>query len=242
MLFRSYTIIPKFEYRWRSFIFDGAYSASVSRNTYGALRNGMAGNAQVNALGSLTVVATRPGINSSAWQVVQTGGQDWTNLAAYAFPRLTDDVRYVYNEVSNATLNGKWTAPFRWPTFLKFGAKRQERITNADNKGTLFNYNYVGPGGGPTGNIPRVVPSGLEVHIDARKWPRLPVFDWLQRAGNVERDEMYRTFNCGLGMVVVVAADDAAQASAELRAAGETVWTIGSIDIRRAGEAQTVVA
>lgn len=148
----GYTIIPKFEYRWRSFIVDGAYSASVSRNTYGALRNGMAGNAQVNALGGLTVVATRPSINSSAWQVVQTGGQDWTNLAAYTFPRLTDDIRYVYNEVTNAAVNAKWNAPFTWPTFFKFGAKRQERITHADNKGTLYSYNYVGPGGGTTGS------------------------------------------------------------------------------------------
>jgi hypothetical protein len=148
----GYTIIPKFEYRWRSLIVDGAYSTSVSRNTYGALRNGMAGNALVNNLGSLTVVATRPSISSSAWSVVQTGGTDWTNLAAYTNPRLTDDVRYVYNEVTNAGVNAKWNTPLSWPTFLKFGAKRQERITNADNKGTLFNYNYVGPGGGTSGN------------------------------------------------------------------------------------------
>lgn len=165
----GYTITPKFEYRWRSFTFDGAYSASVSRNTYGALRNGMAGNAQVNALGSLTVVATRPSINSSAWQVVQTGGQDWTNLAAYTNPRITDDVRYVYNEVTNATLNAKWIAPFRVPTFFKFGAKSQERITNADNTGTLYNYSYIGPGGGTNGSYaafptPFVfVPDGLGV-------------------------------------------------------------------------------
>jgi iron complex outermembrane receptor protein len=148
----GYAIIPKFEYRWRSLTVDGAYSASVSRNTYGALRNGMAGNAQVNALGSLTVTATRPSITSSAWQVVQTGGQDWTNLAAYTFPRLTDDIRYVYNEVTNASVNTKWNTPLRWPTFLKFGTKRQERITNADNKGALATYNYVGPGGGTTGS------------------------------------------------------------------------------------------
>lgn len=148
----GYTITPKFEYRWRNLTFDGAYSASVSRNTYGALRNGMAGNAQVNALGSLTVVATRPSVSSSAWQVVQTGGRDWTDLAGYTNPRITDDVRYVYNEVTNATLNGKWVTPLRWPTFFKFGIKSQERITNADNKGTLYNYTYVGPGGGATGS------------------------------------------------------------------------------------------
>ncbi|MFM8619530.1 MAG: outer membrane beta-barrel protein, partial [Opitutaceae bacterium] len=129
----------------------GADSASVSRNTYGALRTGMAGNALVNAVANLTVVATRPGAASSAWQFTQTGGNDWANLASYTNPRVTDDVRYVYNEVSNAALNGKWIAPFRWPTFLKFGAKRQERITNADNKGSLYNYSYTGPGGGTAG-------------------------------------------------------------------------------------------
>ena len=59
-------------------------------------------------------------------------------------------------------------------------------------------------GGGPTGNIPRVLPAGLEAVIDARLWPRPPVFDWLQRVGNVARDEMYRTFNCGLGMTLCV--------------------------------------
>ena len=148
----GYTVIPKFEYRWRSFIFDGAYSASVSRNTYGALRNGMAGNTLLNANSALTVVATRPNVTSSAWQVVQTGGPDWSDLANYKNPRLTDDVRYVYNEVTNATLNGKWNAPFRWPTFFKFGGKYQERITNADNTGTLYNYSYVGPGGGTNGS------------------------------------------------------------------------------------------
>jgi len=148
----GYTIIPKFEYRWRSFIFDGAYSASVSRNTYGALRNGMAGNAQVNADSGLTVVATRPSAISSAWQVAQTGGPDWADLSNYKNPRITDDIRYVYNEVTNAAVNAKWNAPFRWPTFFKFGAKRQERITNADNKGTLYNFSYVGPGGGTAGS------------------------------------------------------------------------------------------
>ena len=147
----GYTVIPKFEYRWRGFTFDGAYSASVSRNTYGALRTGMAGNAQVNAVANLTVVATRPSATSSAWQFTQTGGQDWSSLASYTNPRVTDDVRYVYNEVSNAALNGKWNTPLRWPTFLKFGAKRQERITNADNKGSLYNYSYTGPGGGTAG-------------------------------------------------------------------------------------------
>src|SRR5512140_3388067 len=93
-------------------------------------------------------------------------------------------------------------------------------------------------GGGPTGNIPRVVPQGLEVHIDSRKWPRQPVFDWLQRAGNVERDEMYRAFNCGLGMTVCVPSADADKAVAILRECGETAAVIGEV---RKGSQEVVI-
>jgi phosphoribosylformylglycinamidine cyclo-ligase len=93
-------------------------------------------------------------------------------------------------------------------------------------------------GGGPTGNIPRVVPTGLEVHIDSRNWPRQPVFDWLQRAGNVERDEMYRAFNCGLGMTVCVPSDRADEAVRVLRACGETAGIIGEV---RRGELGVVI-
>ena len=93
-------------------------------------------------------------------------------------------------------------------------------------------------GGGPTGNIPRVVPQGLEVHIDSRKWPRQPVFEWLQRAGNVERDEMYRAFNCGLGMTVCVPPDRADEAVRVLRACGENAGIIGEV---RRGELEVVI-
>jgi phosphoribosylformylglycinamidine cyclo-ligase len=88
-------------------------------------------------------------------------------------------------------------------------------------------------GGGPTGNIPRVLPEGLEAVIDERRWPRPAVFDWLQRAGNIERDELYRTFNCGLGMTVCVAATDADRAMDILRRHGEQPMLVG--EVRRGG-------
>jgi phosphoribosylformylglycinamidine cyclo-ligase len=93
-------------------------------------------------------------------------------------------------------------------------------------------------GGGPTGNIPRTLPTGLEAVIDARLWPRPAVFDWLQRAGNVAREEMYRTFNCGLGMTITVPAPDADRALQILRARGETVAVIGEV---RAGHREVVI-
>ena len=76
-------------------------------------------------------------------------------------------------------------------------------------------------GGGLTENLPRVLPHGCNAVIDTGAWQQSPVFDWLQRSGNVAAEEMYRTFNCGIGMAVVVAADDARAALEHLRAQGE---------------------
>lgn len=85
-------------------------------------------------------------------------------------------------------------------------------------------------GGGLTGNVPRMLPPGTRAAIRAAAWPRPPLFDWLQREGGVAEDEMHRVFNCGIGMVVAVAADEAKRAAELLRAAGETVHEIGVIE------------
>ena len=84
-------------------------------------------------------------------------------------------------------------------------------------------------GGGLTDTVPRVLPAGLEAVLERDRWPRDPVFDWLQRAGNVEPAEMYRTFNCGIGMVVVVPAGEAAAALELLAAHGESARLIGEV-------------
>jgi phosphoribosylformylglycinamidine cyclo-ligase len=85
-------------------------------------------------------------------------------------------------------------------------------------------------GGGLTGNVPRILPPGLCAMIRASAWPRPALFAWLQREGNVAEDEMHRVFNCGIGMVLVVAPEDAKRAAARLRDAGETVHEIGVIE------------
>jgi phosphoribosylformylglycinamidine cyclo-ligase len=84
-------------------------------------------------------------------------------------------------------------------------------------------------GGGITDNIPRVLSDGLEVVLNRRSWNRDPVFDWLQRTGRMELTEMYRTFNCGIGMVVIVPAADAQLAVDLLNARGETASVIGEV-------------
>lgn len=84
-------------------------------------------------------------------------------------------------------------------------------------------------GGGITENIPRVLPGVVDAEIDTSSWSRGPVFDWLADIGNIETAEMRRTFNCGVGMVVIVAAKDAQEAMQVLNNQGETAWQIGRI-------------
>ena len=88
-------------------------------------------------------------------------------------------------------------------------------------------------GGGLTDNIPRVVPEGLEVRLDPSAWSRGGVWEWIQRAGNIADAEMHRTFNCGIGMTLQVAAADADRALASLAASGEAAAVVGEV---RAGD------
>ena len=96
-------------------------------------------------------------------------------------------------------------------------------------------------GGGLLENIPRVLPEGLAAHLVKGSWPQTELFAWLQHTAGIDDVEMNRTFNNGIGMVVVVAADQAEACAATLRAAGEAVYAIGHIAPQGAG-AQVVVA
>ncbi len=84
-------------------------------------------------------------------------------------------------------------------------------------------------GGGLTENIPRVLPEGLGVEIDAKSWPRPAIFEWLMREGQVAEPEMYRTFNMGIGMVACVAEADEARTLELLKAEGVESWRIGRV-------------
>jgi phosphoribosylformylglycinamidine cyclo-ligase len=87
-------------------------------------------------------------------------------------------------------------------------------------------------GGGLPGNLPRVLPAAMAARLDAAAWSRPALFDWLQSAGQVADDEMYRTFNCGIGMALVVPESDARRTIALLEAAGERAMPIGRIEAR----------
>ena len=85
-------------------------------------------------------------------------------------------------------------------------------------------------GGGLSENLPRVLPDGLAAHVDLAMWTAPAVFGWLKRAGNLDDEEMLRTFNCGIGLILVAAASQADAVLAALAAAGETPTVIGEIE------------
>jgi phosphoribosylformylglycinamidine cyclo-ligase len=96
-------------------------------------------------------------------------------------------------------------------------------------------------GGGLVDNVPRVLPDALQADIDGASWKLPAVFHWLMKTGGVPLDDMVRTFNCGIGMVAIVAPDSEARVSQVLKDHGETVHRIGSIVPRAAGAEGCVV-
>ncbi|PJG82936.1 phosphoribosylformylglycinamidine cyclo-ligase [Caviibacterium pharyngocola] len=96
-------------------------------------------------------------------------------------------------------------------------------------------------GGGFWENIPRVLPPSVKAVIDEKSWEWQPVFKWLQEKGNIDTYEMYRTFNCGVGMIIALPQEDVETALGLLHQAGENAWVIGHIDHAAEGEQQVVI-
>ncbi|MCH8133221.1 MAG: phosphoribosylformylglycinamidine cyclo-ligase [Myxococcales bacterium] len=87
-------------------------------------------------------------------------------------------------------------------------------------------------GGGFPGNIPRVLPKGVRAQIDTGSWPRPSIFGFLQRHGEISEDEMLRVFNCGIGLIVIIAREDADDVMQRFQALGERAYRIGEIEVK----------
>jgi len=131
-----------------------------------------------------------------------------------------------WNSDEGRTLLGQLLAPTR--IYAKAVAALAEQVD-------IHAMSHI-TGGGLTENLPRVFPDELAAVIDWSSWQRPAVFDWLAEQGNVETGEMRRTFNNGVGMVVVVSADQADRAVSVMQAAGEKAWVVGEIAERGNGE------
>jgi phosphoribosylformylglycinamidine cyclo-ligase len=96
-------------------------------------------------------------------------------------------------------------------------------------------------GGGFIENIPRVLPENVTVIINQSAWTQPEIFAWLQQEGNISDHEMYRTFNCGIGMVLCVAAENKAECIQQLQQAGETVFDLGHVEARQENSPQVIL-
>ncbi|MDR2989610.1 MAG: phosphoribosylformylglycinamidine cyclo-ligase, partial [Providencia alcalifaciens] len=96
-------------------------------------------------------------------------------------------------------------------------------------------------GGGFWENIPRVLPDNTQAIIDGNSWEWPAVFEWLQQAGDVTTHEMYRTFNCGVGIIIALPQTEVESALKLLTTLGENAWQIGTIGELPAGEEQVVI-
>ena len=132
-------------------------------------------------------------------------------------------------EVSGANLNDKFDGATLGDRLLAPTRIYVKPLLSLLEKFDLHALAHI-TGGGLLENIPRVLPDNTRAMISAGAWPRSAVFDWLQQQGKVADNEMYRTFNCGIGMVLVVAAEQSEPVLKELAAAGESAWRIGSVE------------
>lgn len=147
------TLSPSFEYRRGNLVIDGSFTSSHSRNDYDNLAHKVAGNSSVNNLAGIGFTAVRSAPDSADWQIAQTGGPDWTDLALQTNPRISDDNRKNTIDVKSGDLNARYSLPFRIPSFLQVGAKRVRNDQIASNSNDLDKWLYVGPGGGTAGSF-----------------------------------------------------------------------------------------
>jgi phosphoribosylformylglycinamidine cyclo-ligase len=185
----------------------------------GAVERGQALDGSKVAEGDIVFGMASSGLHSNGFslvrRVVERGGFDYAKPAPFAPEKTLAEALLVPTRLY---VNACRAA-------LKAGAHAFAHIT----------------GGGLVDNIPRVLPDHLAAELDATRWELPPVFRWLAESAKIERNEMARTFNCGIGMIAVVAPKDAAAARAAMENAGERVIEIGRIVKRPAGNEGTIL-
>jgi phosphoribosylformylglycinamidine cyclo-ligase len=127
----------------------------------------------------------------------------------------------------NAELNTSVAAALLAPTRIYV-----KSLLNVMRDFTIKGMAHV-TGGGFPGNVPRILPKSVRARVDPNAWPRPPVFGLLQREGGISEDEMLRVFNCGIGMLLVISAEQESDILDRLRAVGERAYRIGEIEAKK---------
>jgi phosphoribosylformylglycinamidine cyclo-ligase len=142
-------------------------------------------------------------------------------------------------EISNADLNSKFEGTTLGKALLEPTRIYVKPLLEAFKKFNIHALAHITGGGFPE-NIPRVLPENTQAVINTRSWDLPAIFKWLQEAGNVKMSEMYRTFNCGVGMIVVVPAEQSHQVIEFLNNQGEKAWLLGAIE-QQAGNQRVIM-
>ena len=146
-------VSPKFEYTHGPLVVDGSGTYSHSKNDYEALTRGTIRAEVINPVVA-DFRATRPSSDSAEWTITQLAGPDWSRLENYTNARIAGETdRDVRVETYQAQLNATYALPWSTPTTFKVGGKINEELRESANRISFWQYNYVGPGGGPTGNL-----------------------------------------------------------------------------------------
>lgn len=149
----------------------------------------------------------------------------------YSLVRKVIEVSGIDVNNSDKTLDGKpISEALMAPTRIYVNAIKA--LQNALGNDNIHAMSHI-TGGGLTDNLPRVLPDELAAQIDTQSWQFSELFTWLQSEGNIAQSEMYRTFNCGVGFVIVVPKDKAELAINTLKDAGETAWQLGEMVSRQ---------
>jgi len=143
-------------------------------------------------------------------------------------------------EVSKATLHDKFGSGTLGETLLTPTIIYVKTIQELAESVDIHAISHI-TGGGITENLPRVLPANTQARIQLNSWVRPPIFDWLQQQGKVKDAEMYRTFNCGIGMIVCVDKAQTAAALKSLNSTGDNAVLIGDIVERKEGQAQVAL-
>jgi TonB-dependent receptor len=158
-LTNSVVVTPKFEYKVGSLTVDGTANFSRSKNDY---ETSSRGSIRSESLSTLPVDfrATRSSADSAEWTITQTGGPDWSDLANYTNPRITEEGRFAFTEIYTGEANAKYVTPWRLPTFFKLGGKWAEENRKTENTTAYLIYSYIGPGGNILNANGTITPAG----------------------------------------------------------------------------------
>ena len=187
-LTRSYQLSPTFEYRNGSLEITGGANFSTSTNSYGATaRRQNTRDVPVNSVAAIDLHLLRPSTTDVGWTIQQIAGttaastsaaKDFSNFANYTNPRMVDDGRVNKKNIYQGQIDGKFTTNWTLPVVLKAGAKITETSNANDDFTPVDTWNYIGPGGGPTGS--------WAGYTSPTKWDMgSPAVNFINLAGNV---------------------------------------------------------